>query len=194
MKTNEDMDAVRVVLGQFQAGYDQRDPNQLETFRRLFVPEEDLEVIGTGAVKIGDDEWCLGPEAACTLVKNDWEGWGDLTLDVAGARIHVLGDVAWLATTGRVDMTLDPSETVRDYVDYIQKENPAEETDPQARLMEILRGGINTLFEAAKGSQYTWPIRFTAVLVRRDETWLFHQIQFSFATTRFPDVRSDKKE
>jgi len=195
-----DIQSVRETLKKFQDGYDRRDTSQVEEFRELFLPEDDLEVIGTGAIEPGDDEWCLGPEAASALVENDWEGWGDLVLDVADARIHVLGDVAWLATTGTVTMDLDPTETVRDYLSYLQEVAGDEGMAPQARLIEILRGATNTLFEVERGKVYTWPIRFTAVLVRRPgsgngnlapagEKWLFHQIQFSFATTRFPDVR-----
>jgi hypothetical protein len=196
-----DIQAVRDTLQKFQDGYKRRDTSQIENFRSLFIPEDDLEIIGTGAIEPGDDEWCLGLDAACDLVLNDWEGWGDLVLDVADARIHVLKDVAWLATTGTVSMDLDPVETVRDYLSYIQEMAGDEDVPPKERLIEVLRGGSNTLFEAERGEQYTWPVRFTAVLIRRagEENgsseavpgrWLFHQIQFSFATTRFPDVRT----
>lgn len=196
-----DIQAVRDVLKKFQDGYERRDPQAIEDFRSLFIPEDDLEMIGTGAIDPGDDEWCLGLDAACDLVINDWEGWGNLALDVADARIHVLGDVAWLATTGTVTMDLDPSETIRDYLSYMQEIAGDESVDPQARLMEVLRGATNTLYEAERGKQYVWPLRFTAVLVRRtnagdgsnasrNDRWLFHQVQFSFATTRFPDVRN----
>jgi SnoaL-like domain len=185
-----DIQAVRETLQQFQDGYERRDTALLEEFRSLFVQEDDCEVIGTGAIEPGDDEWCLGPEAACNLVENDWEGWGDLALDVADARIHVLGDAAWLATTGTVTMDLDTTETYRDYLSYIESVAGDEALDPRARLIEVMRGGITTLFEAERGKQYVWPLRFTAVLVQRGERWLFHQVQFSFATTRFPDVRN----
>lgn len=185
-----DIQAVRDVLQQFQDGYDRRDVTIMDDFRGLFVQEDDLEIIGTGALDPGDDEWCLGVDAACSLVRNDWEGWGDVALDVPDARIHVLSDVAWLATTGTVTMDLDPTETYRDYLSYLQEVAGDESMDPRARLLEILRGGANTFFEAERGKQYIWPIRFTAVLVRRNERWLFHQMQFSFATTRFPDVRN----
>lgn len=190
-----DIQEVRDVLQVFQNGYDRRDKKLLKQFRELFLPDDDLEVIGTGAIDPGDDEWCLGPEAACALVENDWEGWGDLLLDVADARIHVMENVAWLATTGTVSMSLDSTETYRDYLDYMKEVAGDENMDPRARLVEILRGASNTLFEAERGEQYTWPLRFTAVLVRKpsengDQHWLFHQIQFAFPTTRFPDVRN----
>lgn len=196
-----DIQAVRDVLKKFQDGYEQRNTHAIEDFRSLFIPEDDLEVIGTGAIDPGDDEWCLGLDAACDLVVNDWEGWGDLALDVGDARIHVMGDVAWLATTGTVTMDLDPSETIRDYLSYMHEIAEDESIDPQARLVEVLRGATNTLYEAERGEQYVWPLRFTAVLVRRtnagdgssaahNDRWMFHQVQFSFATTRFPDVRN----
>jgi hypothetical protein len=185
-----DIQAVRDVLQRFQDGYDRRDLSLVDDFRKLFSSDQDVEVIGTGAIEPGDDEWCLGPEATSVLVKNDWEGWGDLALDVADARIHVHGDVAWLATTGTVTMELEPEETSRDYLDYISQIVENDDLAPRSRLLEILRGSANTLFEAERGKNYVWPIRFTAVLVRSNTQWLFHQMQFSFATTRFPDVRN----
>lgn len=188
--TGSDAQDVRDTLQKFQDGYDLRDVSLVSEFRKLFVPEDELEVIGTGGIIPGDDEWCLGPDAACKLVHSDWEGWGDLKLDVSDARVYTHGEVAWLATTGTVTMELDPTETYQDQLSYIQTLTEDEDMEPRARLLEILRGGTNTLFEAERGKTYIWPIRFTAVLIHRDQNWLFHQITFSFATTRFPDVRN----
>jgi hypothetical protein len=185
-----DILAVRETLGQFQEGYTRRDPEQITEFKRLFVPEDELEVIGTAALEPGDDEWRFGIQDASSLVLNDWEGWGDLALDVADARIHTLGDVAWLATGGTVTMELDADETYRDTLAYIREELVDEGGEnPSERLLKILREGVSILSEAGRGSTYIWPLRFTAVLVRRAGHWLFHQVQFSFATTRFPDER-----
>jgi hypothetical protein len=94
----------------------------------LFTGDATLEVIGTGASQTGKGEWCVGPAMARELVESDWRYWGDLRLDVAGARIHSRGAVAWLAT------------------------------------------------EATVGEQ-----------------WRFHQMQFAFPTTRFPDLRQTQE-
>ena len=184
-----EIQSVRDTLQKFQDGYQRRDVNRLAEFRDLFVKDDDLEVIGASAVEPGGEEWCLGLDAASGLFENDWEDWGDLTLDVGDARIHVLGDAAWLATTGSVAIELDPVETYRNFFAYAGEVAAQDRADPRARLLELLRNGTNTLCEAEQGRQYIWPLRFTAVLVRQSGTWLFHQVQFSFATTRYPDVR-----
>jgi hypothetical protein len=182
---------VRDTLQKFQDGYHMRDVSLLPDFRKLFVNDDELEVIGTGAIEPGDGEWCLGIDASCALISNDWEGWGDLVLDVADARIHVMGDVAWLATTGTVTMELDQEDTYQDTIDFLTESVAGDaKMTSRERLIEILRGASNTLYEVERGKRYVWPLRFSAVLVSRDGQWLFHQIQFSFATTRFPDVRN----
>lgn len=186
-----DLTAIRDLLLKFQDGYKRRDTALLDDFRNLFVNSPDVEVIGTNALVPGEGEWCLGPEATCALVQGDWEGWGDLVLDLAGAHIHRLGDVAWMATTGTVMMDLEPEETYQDYLDYIREQIADDKKlSPRERVLEVLRGGTNTLFEAERGKKYIWPLRFTAVMVKQGDDWLFHQVQFSFATTRFPDVRN----
>jgi len=184
-----DIQAAREVLQRFQDGYNHRDGARLDEIRVLFADDSAVEVIGTGGLELGDEEWPIGKEAALELVKNDWEGWGDLRLDVPGARIHCLGDAAWLATSGTVDMQLKQNEVYANYLSGLQAIIADTDRDARNRLIEVLRGSSNTLFEGEKGDQYVWPIRFTAVLVRQDSVWLFHQMQFSFATTRFPDVR-----
>jgi len=186
----QDIQAVRAVLQKFQEGYDRRDVSALGDFRSLFVNAPAVEVIGTGGIAAGDDEWCIGPDAALRMVENDWKGWGDLRLNVAEARISVWGDAAWLATTGTVNSILKRDETYQNYLESLRSILDDQETSARSRLFSILRGGSNTLFEAEKGDDYTWPIRFTAVLVRQEGQWRYHQMQFSFATTRFPDVRS----
>ena len=69
------IEEIKAVLLRFQEGYLQRDAAALDEFMQLFSSNTELEVIGTGGIYPGDDEWCCGP-AVRELVKNDWEGWG----------------------------------------------------------------------------------------------------------------------
>jgi len=46
---SDTVSAVKGVLRKFQEGYALRDPEKLDAFMALFLRDEDLEVIGTGA-------------------------------------------------------------------------------------------------------------------------------------------------
>jgi len=184
-----DVQAVRQVLHTFQEGYTRRDVQALPAFLDLFTSEPTLEVIGTGGVLPGDDEWPVGREAVRLLVESDWQHWGDLRLDVDGAWIFIKGEVAWLATNARVSMRLPEEPGYQSYLEYISSVLEKPGLTAQEKLLDILRGGTNTLYELKQGEDFVWALRFTAVLVRQEGYWLFHQVQFSYPTTRFPDVR-----
>lgn len=181
----EKKEAVKAVLRRFQEGYVKRNVEEIDTYlEALFVKDADALIVGTGS-----DEWCVGPEGVRDLIESDWKYWGDFRLDIDGAMISSLGDTAWLATRGTVTQTIQAEGCCQGHLGNIQKLIAEGEGSARNKLLEILRGASNTLFEIERGEKYVWPIRFTAVLVKRDERWLFHQMQFSFATTRFPDER-----
>jgi hypothetical protein len=183
------IDEVRSLLQMFQDGYTQRDPANLDSFMELFVGSDELEVIGTNAVKPGDVEWCLGLQPTRELVESDWEHWGDVTYDVQGAHITVRGDVAWLATTGTVRDSIPESEVYNGYLDFVKRILEGEDSDEKAKMLDILRLGNELLPGIFQGEEYIWPFRFTALAVKDDGQWRFQQMQFAFPTTRSPDVR-----
>ena len=185
---NDDAERVRRVLQSLQDGYTHRDAALLDESMALFADDAELEVIGTNALASGQGEWCLGPLAARELVKSDWSGWGDLALDVAGARIYVRGDVAWLATEATVTQEYARTETYEEEIEYL-RDLLDREAPPRHKLTELVRNGMDVLLEAEEArASWVWPLRFTAVLVRDAGRWRFHQMHFSFPTTRFPDV------
>jgi ketosteroid isomerase-like protein len=182
------VEEIRAVLQSFQDGYTKRDMEAVVQFMDLFIPEEDLEVIGTGAARTGEGEWCLGREAARKIVESDWKWWGDLVLDVVGARIFVNGNTGWLATAGTISETIKAEALRKSYVEYMGELNKKEDMSDEEKALEMMRSGADMLQMIQKGEAYTWPFRFTAVLVKRSQGWLFHQMQFSYPTTRWPDV------
>jgi uncharacterized damage-inducible protein DinB len=188
-RSPSNVDQVRLVLQQFQDGYTRRDVTTVDEFMQLFADDAGLEVIGTNGVRPGVDEWYVDKAGARELVKGDWEGWGDVRLDVAGAHIQVRGEVAWLATSATVSMTIGAEENYRGYLQHIKDVIDQDGPSAEIKMLDILRGGSNTLYELRRGEQFVWPLRFTAVLVRQGDGWRFHQMQFSFPTTRFPDER-----
>lgn len=182
---------VRVLLRRFQDGYTRRDLAALDEFMDLFIANDELEVIGTNAVAFGEDEWCQGPEAVRELIAGDWEHWGDVVFDVEGARVFARGDVAWLATTGTVTDTIPVEDRYTGYLGYVEGVLEDEELDDRAKMLEIVGLGNDIVLGLPLSETFVWPFRFTAVAIREEGAWRFHQMQFSFATTRAPDVRNE---
>ena len=152
----------------------------------LFSP--DVEVIGTNGVKPGVDEWYLNRETARTLVSGDWEAWGDLRLDLDTVSIHSLGDAGWIAASATVTQTIG-EENYASYLDFVKAYIDRPGLTAEQKLLNILRGGTNTVYELRRGGKFIWPLRFTVVVVREPDGWKFAQLNFSFPTVYFPDVR-----
>jgi len=177
---------IRSLLEQFQEGYTRRDPTALDSFMDLFTA--DAEVIGTNAVKPSADEWYTGRVSARELVRADWEGWGDLRLNLESASVHARGEVGWIAVTGTVTEKIG-GEYYSKYLNEIRNLLDEASVSPEQKLLQILRGGTNAVYELRRGETFVWPIRLTAVAVKELGDWKFAQMCFSFPTTDFPDVR-----
>ena len=177
---------IHALLQSFQNGYTHRDLSQLDAFMDLFTPE--CEIIGTNGIKPGLDEWYTSREAARALIKGDWETWGDLCLDVESASIH-----APVKSAGSLPPPPSPRSSGRKTTPRFWASSRSSSKNPRCRpeqkLHYILRGGMSTVYELHRGEKFIWPLRFTAVVVRRDDGWKFAQVNFSFPTTHFPDVR-----
>lgn len=184
-----EIDQVRALFQKFQDGYTKRDVAEIDAFMALFCAGDEIEVIGTNTVAPGQGEWCRGQEATRKLIKDDWTGWGDVVFDVQGAHITVNGDVAWLATTAKVTMTMSAENCYQGFLASARGMLEKEKVDAREKLLDIVRLGTDILFELQEGDTFVWPIRFTAVTVREQHGWRFSQMQFSFPSTRFPDVR-----
>ncbi len=182
------VEQVRQVLQRFQDYYTRRDPALLEPFQELLA-DEALEVVGTNGIQPGKGEWYLSKAAAKELFLGDWQGWGDLRLDVPDAHIQVNGNTAWLSASGTVNTTIAAEQNYDDYLAFIKRYINSENASAKEKLLYILRGGSNTLYELQRGERFTWPLRFTAVLTLQGTDWLFQYMQFSFPTMYFPDAR-----
>lgn len=183
------VEAVRALLQKFQDGYTARDLSQVDSFMDLFGPDEALEVIGTGGVAPGSDEWCRGRAAVRDLVEGDWQGWGDLRLDVDGAQIFARGEVGWLAASGTVTIDISAEKSYAGFQRYIDWVRQQPDLDDKRKMLEIVRFGGISLTNLHQGDHYVWPIRFTALAVKEPDAWRFYQMTFSFPTTVTPDVR-----
>lgn len=170
---------VRTVLQRFQDGYTARDLAELDEFMGLFVPVEHAELIGIGASVRGANEWFQGIEQIREIVESDWRYWGDVHIDVEGAKITVWGDAAWLSTTSDLVQTQTFDEALVFYVQQMKDLLEDEAVDLDSRLMEATHFGVRRLRERHKGQGHSWPFVFTAVLVQSEDSWRFHTIHWS---------------
>ena len=179
-------DEIRLLLQKFQDGYTKRDLTQVDSFMEFFI--EDAEVIGTNGVKPNSGEWYMDRTSARELVEGDWEGWGDLRLDLDSISIHSRGDAGWVAASATVTKTIG-SENYQSYLEFIKTFVDDPKLSAEQKLLHILRGGANTVYELRRGEKFVWALRFTAVVVHEADGWKFTQMNFSFPTVYFPDVR-----
>jgi hypothetical protein len=168
-------DEIRLLLETFQEGYIRRDVTQVDPFMELFT--SDAEVIGTNGVRPGVDEWYTDRASSRELVKGDWEGWGDLHLDLDSMSVHTRRNVGWVASPATVTKVIG-EENYTSYLEFVKNLIENAELSAEQKLLHILRGGTNTVYEL-----------FTAVVVREPQGWKFAQMNFSFPTVYFPDVR-----
>jgi hypothetical protein len=179
MQHQATIDEVRSVLRNFQEGYKTRDVSKLDEFIQLFIQSDDAELIGIGAASRNGNEWFQGIKPIREIIESDWLYWGNVELDVEGAKISLLSDVAWLSTTGKVIQCQAFDEAMKFYVEQMKTLLEDENANLDQRMMEATHYGMRRLRERQKGSGYGWPFVLTAVLVRRKGNWLFHTIHWS---------------
>ena len=170
---------VRGVLQKFQDGYTARDVTEVEAFMELFVKSDEIELVGVGATKRGRNEWFQGWQAIREIVEGDWTYWGDVRLDVPGAKITVEGDVAWLSTCGDLLSTQEYEKAFPLYLNMMKEILENEKLDLDTRLADATVFGVERMRDRTKGLGYPWPITFTAVLVRKPGGWRFHTIHWA---------------
>ena len=178
MTTNQ-ISEIRSALQKFQDGYSARDIARLAKFMQLFVQDESIEMIGVGASKRDANEWFEGPSRICEIVEGDWEYWGDVKIDVDGAKITVQGDAAWLSTTGTVTQTQAFDTAIEFHVNDMKAIFDREGLSADQKLMEATHYGMRRLYERSKGLGHSWAFTFTAVLIWQNEDWRFHTIHWS---------------
>lgn len=183
MTSNEE---IRQLMQAFQEGYTRRDLDEVDPFMQLFTA--DAEVIGTNGVRPGVDEWYTDRASARELVQGDWQGWGDLRLDWDTLSVRSRGEVGWVAASATVTQIIG-AENYQAYLEFVKTfiDNPS--LSAEQKLLHILRGGTNTVYELRRGEKFVWALRLTAVVVREADGWKFAQMNFSFPTIYFPDVR-----
>jgi len=177
--TGKHQSEVRSALQKFQDGYTSRDIKKLDEFMQLFVQNDSIEMIGIGASKRAENEWFEGLDRVRYIIEGDWTYWGDVKLDVGGAKITVQGDVAWLSTTGTVTQTKAFDTAIQFHLDDMKAIFDKEELSADEKLIEATHYGMRRLRERSKGMGHSWPFTFTAVLIKDGNEWRFHTLHWA---------------
>ena len=88
-------------LKKFQDGYSKRDTSLVDDFMESLYSRENILILGTNP-----NEIFSGYERATSLVRSDWESWGNCRFMVDSANISSAGDIAWFSTRGYVEFDL----------------------------------------------------------------------------------------
>lgn len=179
MLPNDVIAEVRETLQSFQDGYIARDLSRLDEFMGLFEQGSETELIGIGASVRGGNEWFQGSKQIREIISSDWQYWGDVKIDVKGAKISILDQVAWLSTSGELVQTDTFDQALVFYLEQMKELLEKENLDLDERLVEATHFGMRRLRERQKGKGYGWPFVLSAVLVKRDAAWRFHTIHWS---------------
>lgn len=179
MTKTKNLSEIRTTLQKFQDGYTARDVARLDDFMQLFAPTDEIEMIGIGAAKRAANEWFEGTSRIREIVEGDWTYWGDVRLEVEGAKITVNGETAWLSTTGTVTQTQAFDTAIEFHLNDMKAIFDQEGLSADQKLMEATHYGMRRLRERAKGLGYSWPFTFTAVLVKVGAEWRFHTLHWA---------------
>jgi len=172
---------IQRVLQDFQDGYTARDISKLDEFMELFLPNDEVELIGVGASSRNQNEWFQGRTRIREIIESDWKYWGNVILEVKEAKVTVKDEVAWLSTIGSILQTdnIHTDEVTGFSLKQMKELLNNETLSPKERLVEVSHFGIRRWREREKQTGYPWPFVFTAVLVKKEGQWRFHTIHWS---------------
>ena len=165
-----------MLLKQFRDGYTKRDITILDRFvEELFSQDNDILIIGTSAVYPGGYEWCEGINAVREIIRGDWESWGEVVFDLEQPVIRINNNTAWIALTGTLTKARTSNTSSRE--DKQHKEILQDKLDP----LQIYKNTPDTFIGKNGKENNIFPLRLTAVLVKKENKWKFKQMHFSYA-------------
>lgn len=183
MTEKKDLESIKTALEKFSLAYKEQDVTKIEEFMKEFYASEgDTLIIGT-AYK----EWMEGYNGAKELFLADWNDPGYWEFNFQEARINLHGDNSWVSMTGKLIMQLPPEAIFQGMLAEIENVVDNSEIDSDNKMWQIVNFANFYLKESKKGDNYIFPFRFTAILSKHENKWLFQQMHFSFPT-KLPNV------
>lgn len=183
---------IKAVLRKFQQGYSDRKLENVDSFtEEIFYNSDDISILGTSTGEI-----FFQFENVKKLIKGDWEGWGDLSIDCENAYISTCDNIAWFSTNGTVKYSFEHTPHNYDrFVEIIKTTAEDNKLTPKQRITII--NWILTLSyhqRVKKVREYLWPMGLSGVLIKKENTWKITHLHFSMAKSNFPDERFENSK
>ncbi len=190
-KNINSIEEVKKVLGDFQELYKNKDIKRVDNYvDEEFSSREGLAVLGSSM-----GQWCFNTEDIKTLIKSHFASennyWKDINFKFQEAKIFADENVAWVVSIGVIKNTITEDEYIENTIKKV-KELLDREDRSKVDALKAASQMANTLRQIEKGENYIWPVRFTCVLIKENQTWKFHQMQFSFDSETWPDRLDDE--
>lgn len=175
---------VMKTLEKFQAGYTERNIEKIDAFaREMFVDSEDTVIIGTG-----DGEWCKGIDQIKELLHIDWFYWGNFKLDLDNSLIKEFDSHATVSTTAILQKVYEPGKLKEFCVNRMKKIMDSEDSNKD-KIYLSLKAMSYFLHEEQVGVDTKRKVRFSATLLKDNDSWKFSDIHFSYPVTPPTDVK-----
>lgn len=190
-KNINSIEEVKKVLEDFQELYKNKDISKVDNYvDEGFSSREGLAVLGSSM-----GQWCFNTEDIKTLIKshldNENNYWKDVNFKFQEAKVFADENVAWVVSIGVIRNTITEDEYIENTIKKV-KELLDREDRGKVDALKAASQMAKTLRQIEKGENYIWPVRFTCVLIKENETWKFHQMQFSFDSESWPDRLDDE--
>ncbi|HYE12144.1 MAG TPA: hypothetical protein VEF53_18385 [Patescibacteria group bacterium] len=188
--------SIKDSLEKFRLGYKKRDTAIVDEYiDTLFSKGKKTAVLGTSF-----GEWMEGAEGAKELVQSDWEYWGDVDIDTAGACINILEDTAFVSLKGTVRYEFEyTEEKYESYLNFVKQF--FDSSNAQSRLSSKAKAGIMgfvlTHFNQNRAigkREYFYPLRINAVMTMEEDRAVFRFMKFSMNYfDKYPELRIDNQ-
>lgn len=194
-KPDKQIVEIQETLQVFQKGYAERDTSKAaEWCNTIFY--DNVEILGTYSIKPDGMEWFTGKSTAVKVFQYDWIAWGDLEANLETANIHYDGDFAWVSLEATITRSPNNSRSrtaeesagnIFNHFNELGETN--DERTNKLKLAEAAYYANLILYQYEQGEEFTWPIRITGTLQKKNGKWKFRQMHFSHPNRGFPNVR-----
>jgi len=194
-KNINSINEVNKMLEKLQELYTKKDMSQVENFAcKAFSLRDGFSILGSGI-----NQWCSNIDDMKALIKSHFDNennyWREINFKFEDAKVFANENVGWVVSIGNIKNTLSEDDQIEETINKV-KDILVKGEKSKENVLDAARKIARTLREIDKGENYVWPFRFTCVLIKENNTWKFHQMQFSLDSEswsyRFTDETYDK--